>query len=432
MPGFVLIVLVVLAAAIGFAISNHRKKVGAAWDTAAERLGLVHDAGTLFKGRTLQGAVDDTRVEVDVYTESHGKSSTTYTRYRAYYPEPLGLGLELKPEGFFSGVAKFFGAQDLEVGDGEFDREVVVKGREGESIVAFLTPSRRVSVLRLFQVLPDSLIDDHGVRAQRKGTETDPARLAGTLRRVLNLANLLTASESAVPLDRAIEARRRGRLDEALQHVRELPATAEAPGAEGKLLEGQILYAGEQFEEAAEAFAQGSEHAPDDDELGAWAERARELATAAEPPPADRPATPLEPVPAADVAAEVVAVGPDSRAVCDELFDPAVLSLEANRRFEQGYQGARVRWSGTLREVSRYSFDLVFGNAPGTRAVVELHEVGGGVFARTAQAVLQLPPEAFDALEGRRDQPLAFEGTLVRCDAFLRNLFVEGAAVGDG
>ena len=73
--------------------------------------------------------------------------------------------------------------------------------------------------------------------------------------------------------------------------------------------------------------------------------------------------------------------------------------------------------------------DFVFGNDPGTKAVVELIELDGSLFGRTVQAILGLPPEAHKTLEPRRDARIAFEGRLVGCDALVRNLYVADAQV---
>jgi hypothetical protein len=409
-PGLFFIGGILLALLIGAAVVQHRKKVNAAWGTAADRLGLFHDPGGLFKGRSLQGTIDQQHVKVQIRTESHGKHSATYTCYDVSYPRPLGLGLKLGRQHFMSGVAKFFGAQDIEIGDPEFDREVVVKGVNEQRIAEYLTPSRRLSVTRLFHAMEGATIDDEKVAYRGKGAETDPTRLAARVRRLVNVSRALSVESSTVtPLDRAIDARREGRLDEALALVREQPTAggAAAPPADAKLVEGEMLYAGREYEKAAEAFEQGRQAEPDDAELHEWAEQAGARAREPEPPS--------------------VSTSPDAREVCEALFDPSVLSLEANRRFEQRYQDAEVRWSGELTQATRYAFDLVFGNEPGTRAVLELHKLTGGPFGKTAQAVLQLPAGMDTELTARKGEEIWFEGRLVRCDAFMRNLFVAGA-----
>ncbi len=74
---------------------------------------------------------------------------------------------------------------------------------------------------------------------------------------------------------------------------------------------------------------------------------------------------------------------------------------------------------------SRFTYDLVFGDESGTRAVFEVATIAGSFsISQQVQAVVQLPEAAAAAIDSRRGEQLTFTGELVRCDAFARNLFV--------
>jgi len=66
-------------------------------------------------------------VVLDEYTVSTGKSSATYTRIRTPYMPKEHFQFQISRENVFSGIAKAFGAQDIETGDGEFDKAYIVK-----------------------------------------------------------------------------------------------------------------------------------------------------------------------------------------------------------------------------------------------------------------------------------------------------------------
>lgn len=422
MEGLLLLFLIPVAALIGWAVHNHWKKVDAAWGSAAATLGLEHFSGGAFGKRQLSGELEGLRVLVDRHVRRAGKNSKAFTRYRVDYPRPLGIGLQLKREGMLFGFARMLGAQDIQVGDGAFDAEVVVKGSDPRRVIEFLTPARRLRILRLLNALAGCEINDAGIVWSCPGTETDAGRLAGHLRRLVRLAGHLSRPpETGDRLDAAVEAVREGRTGEALEAVRR---DATEPDPDARLVEGQILYSGGRYQEAAQVFRAAEAAGEGDEELTGWSARAEgKLAPAAEP----EEATPAEPAPAGTAPP---APESDPGPVCRDLFEAGLLSLEAARRFEERHRGRRVRWTGTFRRAERYAFDLVFGDQPGTRLLVDLLELEGGVLARRCRASVQLPPDAADRLPQRPGDAVTFEGVLAACDAFTRVLFVgEGRVV---
>ena len=49
------------------------------------------------------GELDGYDCEVEVYTRSHGRSSTTYVSFFAYFPESFDMGLKINWRGEFDG-----------------------------------------------------------------------------------------------------------------------------------------------------------------------------------------------------------------------------------------------------------------------------------------------------------------------------------------
>ncbi len=128
------------------AIASHKKTI-AAWRQAAEELGINFNTPDL-----MEGNVAGYQVEVHTYTQRSGENSQTYTAFSVSFPGSLDLGLKLSRElTFFSGVAKFFGSQDITTGDLSFDETFVIKGLDAEAVNDFLNDDRRQQLAELHQ-----------------------------------------------------------------------------------------------------------------------------------------------------------------------------------------------------------------------------------------------------------------------------------------
>ena len=163
-------------------------------------------------------------------------------------------------------------------------------------------------------------------------------------------------------------------------------------------------------------------------------------ATASVPEPA-MPVKPPEPVAAAPAPSEPEPVSepsgpPDDRqldvaSVCEELFDPKMMSYATNRLFDERYKDATVRWKGTARRASTYSYDFEFGDGGGTKAELDVYEIKQQYGSRTVKAFVQLPVEAADEIGGRIGEEIEFEGRLMTCEGSARRLYVADARMVD-
>ena len=106
------------------------------------------------------------QILLDTYTVTTSTgtttTSTTYTRMRAPFVNKDGLYFKISREGFFSSIGKFFGMQDIEIGDTFFDKQFVIKGNNPEKIKLLLADER---IKKLCQTQPRihlSIKDDEG------------------------------------------------------------------------------------------------------------------------------------------------------------------------------------------------------------------------------------------------------------------------------
>ena len=83
------------------------------------------------------------QILLSTYTvRTSGDSSTTDTQMRARFINKGGLYFRIYREGFFSSIGKFFGMQDIKIGDPFFDKQFVIKGNNPEKIKQLLADSR--------------------------------------------------------------------------------------------------------------------------------------------------------------------------------------------------------------------------------------------------------------------------------------------------
>jgi hypothetical protein len=493
----VLIIVVMIIIAIPVSMSMSRE-TNRAWTEAARQLGLRFRPPSFLGKRQMSGAIQGFRVRIDTYSQSHGKSSTTYTRFDVSFPASLGLGLKLTAEGFFSGIAKRLGSQDIEVGDAAFDPGVLVKGHNEAGVIRFLTPARRHRIQRFLTSHRGAVVHDRGLEWRTARLLRDTPTLTATARSMASLAWFLTGDRSPDErLERALEARSAGRPDEALAALEERtgrktgmrtrpadsrpvdppdetaeeiavedliavegpegvpdeevtaedlipvkgpearpeepadpadpeasPLPAEHVPVEERVLEAELLELAGREEEARARYKEALAEAPEDPELLEWVSEAVETGDAGAPGEASETATPV-------AAPDPASAALDVASVCQALFVDHTTSYRTNQLFTERYQDRTVRWPGMLRRVERYSFDMVFGHKGGTRAIVEVHQIKTGVFGdRQVNAVVQLPPEAREALRNVEGHPVIVEGRLVKVDSLMRNLYVADGQVG--
>jgi hypothetical protein len=530
-----LVFFLIFAGVGGFVIyrqltRNVRQQVRQAWPSAAKVLGLRYASYFGNPGR-IEGALPTGSVVVEKTTTGGSDSQTTVTRYRAKYLHPLGLGLVLKRETYFAGIAKALGAQDISVGDPPFDDAVLIKGNSPERVREFLTPSRRLRIRRAMSSFPGLVIDDNAVVWEAAGVHRTAAEIVSNISRLSQLAWFLSGKgEEDEPLENALSAQEEGHIEGALQTVRDAPAAKEGDALEARVVEGGVPHLGARQADAAGVFERAGKKAPQDShpqsrqradhvsrkrpgppsappparaaaapaaaarspasaavpstavlrpkgphgglqEKGpapapqkarpagtplpaatgapgtSRAPEARAAPRAAEHPPLPAAATVTRPVRAAPSGLPPVAAAPpeppagrdetheqplDCAAACEEIFHGSHTTLDVSRVFEERYEGKTVSWKGLLKNVDEYSFDFVFGNKPGTKACVEIHEVPSSIYGTNKiQALVQLEPGMRSSLQALVGKTVGFEGRLLRADGFMHHLYVADGKLGE-
>lgn len=377
---------------------RHRNAYRVAWTAAAEELGLQIEQANFLTSPKIRGSVGAFGATVE--TASSGSNNNTYTRYRVTYPS-LNMGLSLRSENPFTKITRFFGVQDVEVGDRRFDDTFQVQADSEELIRAFLTPGRREALIRLIASYGNVTITDDTIKYDKGKVETDGSTIVSTVRRLVSTAQVLTDDQQATPVADAIRARLRGDLGTAAEEV-SAAVEPHPDDVDDRILEGETLYLAGRTDDAKAVFEDLAERLPNDPDVAGWA------AEVNRPTPPPRPSA---------------TVDTDPMAISQRLFGENRLSFETTRIYEDEFAGRSVRWQGAVRRVTAYEADHDFRNGPITKAVVEIATIENDLYGNArVDAVVAFPPGTGQHLAEGQD--VTFTGRLVKADGLVRNLFV--------
>ena len=85
-------------------IISSNKRINKALSDASQILGFtLITSKNIFRKKRIFGEIDGFKCEVEVYTRSHGRSSTTYVSFFAFFPESFDMGLKINWRGEFNG-----------------------------------------------------------------------------------------------------------------------------------------------------------------------------------------------------------------------------------------------------------------------------------------------------------------------------------------
>ena len=118
------------------------------WGQVANSIGGEFIDGGFWGGDELRYQAGEWELLLDTYTVSNGKSSTTYTRLRVPFINQDALHFKIYKTGFFSGVGKWFGMQDMEIGDSYFDDDYIIKGNDQDKLKLLLSSEELKSAIR--------------------------------------------------------------------------------------------------------------------------------------------------------------------------------------------------------------------------------------------------------------------------------------------
>ncbi len=125
-------------------------------------IGGQYVEGGFWKGDKVEATHGPWTIILDTYTVSNGKTSTVYTRMRAPFVDPEGFRFTIYREGIFSDVGKWFGMQDIEIGDEAFDRDFILKSNQELKLRELLGSSRIRELINQQPQIYFAVKDDEG------------------------------------------------------------------------------------------------------------------------------------------------------------------------------------------------------------------------------------------------------------------------------
>ena len=97
-------IITVVLAPIIWLIVTLNKKINKALEKASEVLNFQIDIpGNIFRKKKIFGEIDGYRCEIEVFTRSYGRSSTTYVSFYAFFPQSLDMGIKINWKGEIDG-----------------------------------------------------------------------------------------------------------------------------------------------------------------------------------------------------------------------------------------------------------------------------------------------------------------------------------------
>lgn len=132
------------------------------WRQLSAEIGADYVDGSWRKSAKVEATHGEWTVTLDTYTVSTGKAVIVFTRMRAPYVNPDGFRFTVYRRSIFSGIAKLFGMQDVEVGVDSFDRDFIVKSNDESKVRALCLKPRLRELIDRQPEIHFTVKDDEG------------------------------------------------------------------------------------------------------------------------------------------------------------------------------------------------------------------------------------------------------------------------------
>lgn len=162
------------------------------WRQLCDQIGAQYVEGGFWKGGKVLIQYGQWTITLDVFTESSGEHSQSYTRLRAPYVNADGFRFTIYRKSIFSGIGKLLGMQHVEVGYPEFDEAFIIQGNDEAKLKVLFANER---IRRLIEMQPSIYLtvkDDEGwFRPQfPKGVDELFFRVGGVIKDLDRLKSL--------------------------------------------------------------------------------------------------------------------------------------------------------------------------------------------------------------------------------------------------
>lgn len=158
---------------------QHAKKVRQNWALFAQQNGLQYSGGISASSNPhIAGWYGRTHVTINTITRGSGKNRSTYTQFHAHVNVPMPQGLNLTREGMFSKMGKFFGGQDVQLGDQQLDDAFLIKAHDVMGAFNLMRiPQVKQALLTFLARHPNMQLNERHLMFEENGVLGDMARM---------------------------------------------------------------------------------------------------------------------------------------------------------------------------------------------------------------------------------------------------------------
>jgi hypothetical protein len=132
------------------------------WRQLSEEIGAKFVEGGFWKGDKVEVTHGQWTVTLDTFAVSTGKVTIVYTRMRAPYINPNAFRFTIYRRNFCSDIGKWFGMQDIEIGEEAFDRDFIIKATDESQVRSLLTNQKIRDLIAQQREIQFSVKDDEG------------------------------------------------------------------------------------------------------------------------------------------------------------------------------------------------------------------------------------------------------------------------------
>jgi len=132
------------------------------WKQLATELDGDFQKGNFWKGDKIDVLYKDWFITLNTYSTYSKDSSTTYTCMRGAFTNVDGFRFTVYRKSIFNGIGKFFGMQDIQIGDHFFDEAYIIKSNDISKVRVLFKNRKLKQLIKIQPKLRLSLQDDNG------------------------------------------------------------------------------------------------------------------------------------------------------------------------------------------------------------------------------------------------------------------------------
>lgn len=184
MGGFIMF-LVIAGGFVGLIVwgVQHAKKIRERWAAFAQQHGLQYSGGLSASSNPhIAGWYGRTHVTVNTVTRGSGKNRHTYTQFHGHINVAMPQGLNLTREGLFNKVSKFFGGQDVQLGDRQLDDAFIIKAHDAMGAFNLMRiPQVKQALLTFVARHPTMQLNERHMMFEESGICSDMGRMKAAI-----------------------------------------------------------------------------------------------------------------------------------------------------------------------------------------------------------------------------------------------------------